>query len=1175
MEELIGKIVGIMYSNRGTGYYILKVQPEKPASVVTVKGSFLGQPVAVGIKIHARGIWGDHPQYGREFRMTTCEVLPEKSRSGIITYLVNNVPSIGPVTAGKLYAVYGDDLITLLDTEPEKLADCDFLSQKQIESIIDEWRVASEQRTAAIFLSNLGLTASQIRSVYTRFGIESVRLVKENPYWLYECPGVGFQTSDNVARQLGVGRDDQRRVNAMILYIIHELSSSEGHMYVSADQIREYVQRLFKKIGLDPFSHGEYLSDISFYTALDQLKEDDDIVVDNSRIYSIQNWQYESESAKYLVDLLANGPKDLGDLSGFLDKYEKRRNITLSEHQRQALMLLEHSKVCVISGYPGTGKTTLISAFVDLFEENHLHYVLLSPTGIASKRLSQVTGKPASTIHRALGYKRDGGWEFHSSNKFHVDAVIVDETSMVDGATFYHLISALPSTTILICVGDSAQLPSVGAGYVLNNLMRCDDVPHVSLTRIYRQTDRSDIITVAHQILAGDAIDTDFRKDSQFVFFRFPQPQVADEICALTERMMTRDALFQVIAPKYDGELGVNNLNKKLREILNPMYIAGNAYKIKHGVCDLYEGDRIMVVKNDYDRMIFNGDVGKVQRISAKDDVVEVKIFEWFNHESTVPEYIDKTFTFKIEECRSMLNVAYACTAHKCVSPDTLVETPEGLIRISDIPSDGSIATPSGGAEYHSKVNNPSSRMLRITTSDGYVLETTPDHGMDTWDSKYGYIRRPASELVEGNLLALRLGVQWGEQSNRFLPAPISGHYNEVQYPVPTELDVHMAEFLGIMVADGTVFDGGFRMITSSNDVIIRFDELCKLLFKCHPKHIDHNGTAGIEVHSTFLSRWLLDIGGIGPENKSVPLSVLRSSLTVQAAFLRGLFEDGTVNMNPDLGTVDHIELLTCYESLYKDVKVMLLRFGIISGYGERRQTLSDGCVKTYRIIYIYGRNVGRFADVIGFITDEKQLRAKSLYGNECHYQVPILKAEALSIRDINGGPKFFTFADKNVLTRGYMSRHQLESLLSRIQIENNESRALRERIKFHHSVISRIEIFDGPSMCVEVPDGHRFIQNGFCGWNCQGREFDYILMPMTMQYGMMLYRNLIYTAITRAKKKVFLFGDPNAFLYAAANERDNVRNSDLGKQISEFVLESLRAPETLVEALQAVGAGS
>jgi exodeoxyribonuclease V alpha subunit len=317
-----------------------------------------------------------------------------------------------------------------------------------------------------------------------------------------------------------------------------------------------------------------------------------------------------------------------------------------------------------VSGFPGTGKTLLVSAFVHLFEKMNFHYTLMSPTGIAAKRLSQVTCKPASTIHRSLGYKVDGTWEFNKNNKFHVDAVIVDEMSMVDMATFYNLITALPKDTVVIMVGDSAQLPSVGAGFVLQNLMNCETVCHTALTRIYRQEEASDIVKIAHSMLKNESIDTSFSKDSEFVFLNYDRDEVIGQICDLSAVLKEKGRNFQVIAPVYDGTLGVNNLNKELRDVLNPDASDKKSAFIKQGEVDICEGDRVMVIKNNYELAVFNGDVGKVTKISLKNNEVEVKIFNWFD--STTGRYTDKFLTLKVDEARSLLKVAYACTAHKC-----------------------------------------------------------------------------------------------------------------------------------------------------------------------------------------------------------------------------------------------------------------------------------------------------------------------------------------------------------------------------------------------------------------------------------------------------------------------------------------------------------------------------
>lgn len=741
MEELTAKISGIIFSNRQTGFYILRVMPEGQREPMRVLGDFPGVPVGVGLRAKFQGRYEDHATYGRQLRAASCEVVPDKGRNGVVTYLSANVPSIGPVTAAKLYDAFGEDLLKILDTEPDKVLECKFLTRTQAQSIINEWAEASQTRDTAIKLSDMGLSSSQIKSVLTKFGIENARKIAiEEPYRLAECAGIGFVAADNAARKVGIGVDDPRRMEAILQFAMTELSFSDGHMFVTRDDVRTFMRkRLFSRYQLDRFSYGEEMSDVHFLGALVSLQQSERIHSEGDALYLKHHWRDEQEAAAYLSAMVSHGPMPFRDLDGTVSEFEKVKSLSLSDDQTEAFRCLERSRVLVVSGYPGTGKTVLISAFVHLLEKMGMSYNLMSPTGIAAKRLSQVTGKPASTIHRALGYKGDQ-WEFNSQNKFVTDAVIVDEMSMVDSSIFYKLVSSLLPTTLLIMVGDPAQLPSVGAGYVLNSLMKCPDIAHVSLTRIFRQGKTSDINVVAHAILRGGDVDVSFKKGSEFVFLEHEEADVVTGIRKLTSEMKARGMNFQVIAPVYDGVLGVDNLNKELRGVLNDMVVKhrydeacneafelagdnsgldslghatpallahveavtgrpapepsrpfdGLTYDEVHAVClrmnpevsgehiksmgsvpsvglkdspSFYEGDRVMIVKNDYQRMVFNGDVGKVQRISLKDDEVEVKVFNWFDQESS--RWMDKVFTFKVEEAKHVLKVAYACTAHK------------------------------------------------------------------------------------------------------------------------------------------------------------------------------------------------------------------------------------------------------------------------------------------------------------------------------------------------------------------------------------------------------------------------------------------------------------------------------------------------------------------------------
>ena len=664
MENITVKIVAVVFSNKNNGFHVLKVKRED-GTLIRVCGAFPGISISTGLKASFAGRHETHPSYGPQFTASTCEIIPEAGRSGIITYITSNVNSIGLITASKLYDYFGDDLVSILDKDPERIRSLPFLTKKQADAIVEEWSSVSESRNSSIYLSNLGLSGNQIKSVYTKFGSRTRELIAKDPYIISQCSGVGFVTADQAARRLSIGVDDSRRVKAVIYHAVSELCNSDGHMYVHSSQMLEYInRRLFKKNGIESFSHGDFITESQFYPALKTLVDSNELVCQDDKYYLSQNWEYENNIAKHIAKSLALEPHKFNDLDVFLDSYEESNKIKFSDDQRSAFGLLNQSRVIAISGYPGTGKTTLISAFVKLFEKYNFDFSLMSPTGIAAKRLSQVTGRLGTTIHRALGYKKDGTWEFHSGNKFTADAIIIDEMSMVDSATFYNLLSAIKSSTILVMVGDSAQLPSVGAGYVFNNLLECRDLPHVSLARIYRQGKTSDIVTVAHSILNGTLVDFSHQPESEFIFFNMPENKIVNEICSLTQKLKELGRNFQVISPMHDGELGVNNLNQELRDILNPDHGGKNSY-IKSGETGLYEGDRVMVVKNNYDKMVFNGDVGKIVRINIKNDEVDVKVFGWFDQESSTPRYIDKVITFTVEESRTMLKVAYACTAHK------------------------------------------------------------------------------------------------------------------------------------------------------------------------------------------------------------------------------------------------------------------------------------------------------------------------------------------------------------------------------------------------------------------------------------------------------------------------------------------------------------------------------
>lgn len=666
MITIKAKIAGVIFSSPSSGFHVLKSESPDLNSDEKITGTFPGMTFTKGATYSFTGERGIHKTYGRQFVATTASLIPDRTKLGLITYLSNSVTSIGPITASKIYDRFGDGLLDMLNSHDFSFLDgCDFLSDKQKESIKEEWKANDVKRGGSILLADLGFNARQIKSILTVFGADISEIIKTNPYKLCGAPSVSFSSVDSLALNRGGSPDSILRLKAIVLWSIKEICSSEGHMYVTSNQLKHHIsKRFFKKHSVVPFTHGDEVSDSVYYQALVDLTNESQIHIDGESIYSIKSWEAEHNISLNVKQFLLSSPKEWGDTNKTLDEFEKNTGFTLAPEQRDAYNLITKSNLFVITGYPGTGKTTLISSFVYLCDVKNLSYTLMSPTGIAAKRLSQVTGKPASTIHRALGYKIDGTWEFNAGNKFYSDVVIVDEMSMVDSDVFEHLISSLHPNTTLIMLGDVAQLPSVGAGYVLNELVNSNFVPSINLTKIYRQGRTSDIITVAHDILNGSDLNLTFNKDSEFVCLHMPKENVASEVCKLASRLKASDKKFQVISPMYDGDLGVNSLNVRLREVLNTGFDKSSPH-IRSGASEIYEGDRVMFIKNDYDMMVFNGDVGKVSRIDIKADEIDIKVFDWFDPASSSTGVTDKTVTYTIEEAKQNLKTAYACTAHK------------------------------------------------------------------------------------------------------------------------------------------------------------------------------------------------------------------------------------------------------------------------------------------------------------------------------------------------------------------------------------------------------------------------------------------------------------------------------------------------------------------------------
>jgi exodeoxyribonuclease-5 len=803
----------------------------------------------------------------------------------------------------------------------------------------------------------------------------------------------------------------------------------------------------------------------------------------------------------------------------------------LSVDQLQALEQIydwavdDRSPLLTLGGFAGTGKSTLLGVFARQVPIDPIAFC--SYTGKASNVLARKLAESGVATTRDLHcvFRVEGGEIVEAGPPLHggdpycgtihgliyrpiIDEetgavidyqlrdeldrqyglIIADEASMISDDILKHLQwFNIP----ILAVGDHGQLmPVSGAGSLMAD-------PDIKLEKIHRQAESNPIIQLSKAIRETGKLDRRFA-DNTHVFFgqrRETEKHLKSRYSNIQEKQ-----LFDIatICHTNATRIMLNVLSRQSRGFMG-------APKI---------GEQLLCLKNDRKTGVFNGMRGVLDTPFAGGDMkypwryrgdvrfpeddnmraaVTMFIYQ-FNRKGTYNSLDDVFNENKSVNVRSwealgnLWDFGYALTCHKCVAPETLVETPVGLIEIQHLSSTGRIATPTGQAAYHGLTVNPVSRMLEIETVDGYKLRVTPNHGVDCWEPDSGYVRVEARALCTGDFVRLRLGNEFNSRENRCLPGGREPDVRAKIYELPALCHEAFAEFLGMMVADGTIYRSGFRLAKRHEDVADRFDYLCRTLFGVTPSRFFTLNAHHVEVNSTYIRDWLECIGGLEPNAKRIPQCILASSMPAQARFLRGLFEDGTVNVRQD-GVLDHIEFGSCEDSVRQTVRTMLLRWGIVCG-ASRRETS----------VYIYGQHTKRFGDAIGFVSKMKRERLKALTAEGTRYVFPL------------------TSDERRILGReDRIQRHLIKKLDSSLQ------HGFGDRIGFHHSEISEIRPYRGTSVCVEVPAGHRFLQNGFCGWNSQGSQFDDVLLIIEGQGRMSddEYRSWAYTAATRSSNKL------------------------------------------------------
>ena len=631
----------ITYQNEKNGWSVMKVKVKGYDNLVTLSGSLLDVPV--GSVLLVDGDWRVDPKYGQQFvAQSWTEVMPA-TLYGIEKYLGSGlVKGIGPAYAKAIVHRFGMDTIDVIENDIERLLEVPRLGKKRLEKIRDNWEKQKDIKEVMVFLQGHGVSTAFAAKIYRKYEKESISKVKENPYQLADdIWGIGFKTADSIASKMGYEKNDPRRCRSGILYALNELAE-EGHVYAEPEQLVEAATKLLEA------------EETPVRQALASMMEAKDVIADNDVVYLPPFYHAENGSAKRLQSLLSDTSLFNSDIAAEPEaEYGvKSGGIVYDEVQQAAIQKALDSKVMVLTGGPGTGKTTTTQGIIAAFKARHMSILLAAPTGRAAKRMTEATGMEAKTIHRLLEYNPMDGYKRNDENPLEGDALIVDECSMIDILLFYNLMKAIPSNMRLILVGDIDQLPSVGAGNVLRDIIDSQQIPVVRLTRIFRQAQSSRIVMNAHAINAGHFPNIKNGLDTDFFFIN---QEDADEMVKLIiglvrERLPKKYGYppkeIQVLTPMQRGTVGAGNLNIELQNALNP-----TGSSLARGGYTFRQGDKVMQIRNNYDKNVFNGDIGYITAVDTNERTLTVTF------DSRLVEY-------DITELDEIV-LAYAVTIHK------------------------------------------------------------------------------------------------------------------------------------------------------------------------------------------------------------------------------------------------------------------------------------------------------------------------------------------------------------------------------------------------------------------------------------------------------------------------------------------------------------------------------
>ena len=663
MEQLRCAVERITYRNDESGYTVLRCRARGFQDLITVVGSM--PETHPGSILQLEGEWRMDAKYGRQFSVTAFEETMPATAYGMEKYLGSGfVKGIGPKYARRIVQKFGTDTLDVIEENPERLLEVNGIGRVRLDRITKSWQEQKEIRNIMLFLQGHDVSTGHATKIFKAYGSDSIRVVRDKPYRLADdIWGIGFHTADTIAQKLGFDLQRPERLRSGLLYTLNRLSE-EGHCYATEQQLLQAGTELLA------------VETAPLETVLQAMVFSGDLIAEpcieengtaETAIYLPPFFHSEAGTAKRLLEISGSAPMIPVNLNGLADRVQKRTGKQYDEVQLQAIRTAVTSKILILTGGPGTGKTTTTQGIISAFREAGAKVLLAAPTGRAAKRLSETTGMEAKTIHRLLEVKPPEGYQRNADNPLEGDVLIVDESSMIDIMLMYNLLKAVPDRMTLILVGDVDQLPSVGAGNVLRDLIDSECFPVVRLSRIFRQAQSSRIVTNAHRINAGQMPDLSNGKNTDFFFVDMEKTvrekgldpgeaaavseQATEEILRLVReklphyyRLRPRD--IQVLTPMQRGTAGAANLNLLLQTAVNP-----DGEGLRHGGVEYRKNDKVMQIRNNYEKEVFNGDIGFIQAVDPEDRSLTVS-------------FDGRPVNYDVTELDELV-LAYATTVHK------------------------------------------------------------------------------------------------------------------------------------------------------------------------------------------------------------------------------------------------------------------------------------------------------------------------------------------------------------------------------------------------------------------------------------------------------------------------------------------------------------------------------